>query len=378
MVSIEPVASAADLRDFIRLPRRIYAGLPGFSPPLDMESGTALDPERGAFFTHGEARYWLARRDGVPVGRIAAMADYAAGRTQPGIGSFGCLDAVDDAGIVAALVGAARAWLSGQGYGTVRGPFQLSINGESGLLVDGHTEPPMVLMPWHPPYLQALVLAAGLAPAKDLLTYRFDAASFAAGERARDIGRRVARTGLSIRPFRPDDLDAEADIVCRLFNEAWADNWGFVPMQKAELRIVLASLRPFLTPDHALFAEIDGEPVSFVFVLQNLSELARGLGGRLLPFNWIRLLWRLRFHAYGSARIVLMGTGRTTRGGVLGGLLPLYLLHALLERRHAHPIRSIEAGWVLEDNHSVRGLIEAQGGVLCRRHRIFEADLPVV
>lgn len=381
MISVEPVASRQDFRDFIALPRRIYGGISGFAYPLDAESRDVLHPARGSFFTHGKVVYWLARRDGRPVGRIAAMLDDAARETQPGVGTFGCLDAVDDAGVVAALIATARDWLARRGCRVMRGPFALSINNESGLLIAGQDEPAMVLTPWHPPYLARRIQEAGLAPVKDLLTYRIEVAATlapdpdAAAARARALAARVEAAGVTLRGLRIDRLDEEAQMICTLFNDAWRDNWGFVPMQVDEIAIVLRSLRPFLTPDNALVAQVDGRAVSFLFALQNLSELSRGLGGRMLPFNWLRLLWRVRTHRYRSARIVLMGSRADIRGSVLGSLIPLYLLRTLIERGRRYGLAYVEAGWILEDNRAVRTLIEQQGGVPCRRHRIFETQL---
>ncbi|MCC2111230.1 MAG: hypothetical protein KDJ16_04270, partial [Hyphomicrobiales bacterium] len=257
-LEIRPVAGRRDLARFIRLPRTLYRGLPGYRPRLDYEQRQVLDPRRGPFFSHGRARYWLAWRNGRAIGRISAQFDDLAplvDGNKPGF--FGCLDAIDDAGLVAALLAVAERWLVDNGADFIRGPFTLSINGESGLMLSGQTSAPMVLMGWAPAYLAGHVEAAGYRLAKQLYAYRLalsrEENAHAAALRNRLIAGRIALRGLDMT-----NLAGEAEMMRTVFNDAWADNWGFTPMAAPETDTLLRSMRPVLFSDCCVVCERAG------------------------------------------------------------------------------------------------------------------------
>ena len=363
-LEIRPVSGRRDLARFIRLPRTLYQGLPGYRPRLDYEQRQVLDPRLGPFFDHGRASYWLARRNGRLVGRISAQIDDLAPLVEgkkPGF--FGCLDAIDDAALVAALLATAENWLADNGAGLVRGPFTLSINGESGLMLAGQTSLPMVLMGWAPSYLAGHVATAGYRLAKRLYAYRLPLSreenAHAAALRNRLIAGRIALRGLNMA-----DLTGEAEMMRTLFNDAWADNWGFTPMAKRETGTLLHSMRPVLSSDWCAVCERDGRPIAFALLLPNLEEILQHFGGRLLPFNWLRLAWWVLRRRYRTGRIILFGVSREFRGSVLGASVPLILIDELLRRGTRWHVMEIELGWVLEDNAQVRALIEKVGGIV--------------
>jgi hypothetical protein len=343
--------------------------MPGFQPPLDFERMQLLDPKGAPFFTHGEAGFFIATDDnGRAIGRISAQIDQLAPADKAGIGHFGCLDAIDDAEVVAALIAAARRWHAGRGRHRLEGPFTYSINEEVGVQIEGQEKGDMVLMPWHPPYLGAHVEAAGLVPIKDFLAY-----SIAAEAGAQWTGARVARLAqaskVTIRHMNLKDLDGEAAIMTELFNASWKDNWGFIPLAAAELATLLKIIWPILKPSYGIFLEVGGKPSAFAFAMPNAYELVRGFKGKLLPFNWARLIWRIFTHEFTTGRVTLLGVRAELRDTLLGASLPIVAIANLIG---ANPVRGdIEMSWILDDNLRMRRIIESAGGAISKRYRVY-------
>jgi len=372
-VEIVEVRSRRDREDFIRLPGRLAAGDPAWVEPLHFERRQFLDPRHNPVFEHSRVRLWLARRGGRAVGRLSAQIDELAppaeGRR---VGFFGMPDARDDAAL-AALFETAEAWLRAEGAEVARGPFGLSVNQVSGLLVDGFEEPPSVMMDHHAPWLGPAVERRGYAKARDLLAYRVDPA----GRFPAAMRRAAERAGhdIAVRPLDPRRFEAEIHAVTEVFNDAWSDNWGFVPMTEAEIAAMAKELRPILPPDFVRIAERDGRAVGFSVMLPNVNEAAADLGGRLLPFGWARLLWRLKVSGVRSARVPLMGVRREVSGTPAGKLLPIRLIDALHGPALKRGVREIEMSWLLEENRGVRRLVEALGSRLAKTYRIYEKRL---
>jgi hypothetical protein len=372
MIDIRPVERADDLRQFIRLPRQLYCHCPGFVPPLDFERSKLLHPSHGSFFKNGTARYWIAWRDDRPVGRISAQLDQnSPNGGGAGIGSFGCLDAIDDTGVVSALLDTAALWLRAADMSKMRGPFTLSINGESGLQIDGQGERPMTWMPWHPGYLAPHVVAAGFIPVKDLLAY-----SLRHEPPQIEIPARLLQN-LTVRELTVKQLERDADIIREIFNSSWKNNWGFVPLTSADTTSLCRSFRPFLHKKCGLFVEKHGKPLGFGLFVPNLFDITRDLDGRLFPTNWMRFLWRVMRPGYRSVRAVLTGVHGDIQHTLLGGVVSVLLVNAAFRSWHhwPHPIEEVEMGWVLDDNHRMRSLLESRGCVVTKRYRLYERML---
>lgn len=371
---VQPVSGRRELSEFIRLPRRIYAGLPGFAPPLDQERREFLHPGRAPVFRRGQVQYWLAWRDGRAVGRISAQVDPVsiASWGEP-IGMFGCLDAIDDAQVVAELLATASRWLSDRGMEKVRGPFALSINEEPGLLIEGQEVTPMLLSPWHPAYLARHIEVAGLTPVKDLLAYCLSLNQPRVEETLRVPDRLIGQ--FTLRGPNLQRLRDEAEIIRGIFNDAWRGNWGFVPITADEMASISKSLRPLILKDSVIIAELEGEPVGFAMCLPNIYDCIYGFNGRLLPMNWARLAWRLFRRSYRSARILLMGIRSDLQFRPAGSVLPIAMVGEFVKRGLKYDLQEIEMGWVLEDNRRVRSLIEAYGGSVSKRFRLFEGSI---
>lgn len=369
-VEIVPVERDRELFDFIRVAGALARDDPAWIEPLVVERRRFLRPATNPVFAHADVRLWLARRDGRRVGRISAQLDHpavpVAGRR---VGFFGLVDARED-DVLAALFETAEAWLRERGAAFVRGPFSLSINQSSGVLVDGFASTPYVLMDHHDPWLGPAIARRGYAKARDLVTYRLDV-----GAGLPAAGRPLAawvRASLRLRPLDRRRFAEEIRVVTAIFNDAWAENWGFVPLTEAEIEAMADELKPILPDDFVQIAELDGRPVAFIVLMPNVNEAVAGLGGRLLPFGWVRLLWRLKVRGLGTARVPLMAVRREIAATMLGKLLPIALVHALEVPARARGVREIEMGWLLEDNHAVRRLTESVGGRLAKTCRVYE------
>ena len=375
-VEVLPVRDRAGMERFIRLPHALFRDDPHWVPPLWAERRAALSPEKNPWFRHAEAAFWIARRDGRDVGRVSAQDDRLAPRDPDGarIGHFGLLAAEDDGAVFAALLSAAEGWVAARGPKRMRGPFSLSINDQTGLLVSGFDAPPMLMMPHDPPYAGPRLEEAGYRKARDVLAYMVgtDAPLPPA---AAAVVRRGLPHGVSMRPLRRKALREEVSALIGIFNDAWAGNWGFVPFTPEEVAHLADELRPLLHDRLVWFAEFQGEPAAFAVCLPNLNEAIRDLSGRLLPFGWARLLWRLKVTGVRTARVPLMGVRRSLNKGLLGRVLPFFLVEALRKEAQALGIERIEMSWVLEDNAPMRHLAEAAGARAYKTYRVYERDL---
>jgi hypothetical protein len=363
------------LQDFVRLPRQLYRGLRGYSAPLDLQKREELDRRKNPYFAHAEAAFWLARREGRPVGRISAQIDRLESSLRPGVGHFGLFAAIDDGGVVEALCRRAEEWLASRGIRHVTGPFNLSINQESGLLLHGHEQEPMFLMPWDGPWLPQRLEAQGYRPARDLFAYRHDVLDQPQVKGRRLLDRIGRDPTVKVRFADLRRLDAEISVIAAVFNDAWADNWGFVPLTLEEVTHMARELRPFINDESMSVIEVDGEAQAFALALPNLLELSDGLDGRLLPFGWARVLTRYLTRAIRSERLALMGVKRRYRDNPLGAALAFLAIEKLREGSRKRGVVSAELGWVLDTNHRMRSMLEDAGARHYKTYRIYEKSL---
>jgi hypothetical protein len=369
-IRILSVATAAELRRFIRVPAGLYADDPAFVPPLEVERRDALT-RRNPLFEHLEAQYFLAVRGGRDVGRISAQVDRLV--ADPQLGFFGLIAAENDREVFAALFAAAEEWLRQRGRRRVQGPFSLSINEQTGLLVDGFGLPPMLFMPHDPRYAAGRIEALGYARAKDLIAYQIDARR-EFPPRIQRLIRRAESGGIRIRHIDMARIEEEFRLVMDIFNDAWRQNWGFVPFTGRELTHLATSLKPLIDPQWTAIAEYEGEAVAFGILLPNLNEVIHDFGGKLFPFNFVRLLLRLR-RGTKTARLPLMGVRRSFAGGLMGGMVPLLIIDSLRRQARAKGLVAAELSWILEDNRPMRTMVEALGAEAYKTYRVYEKVL---
>jgi hypothetical protein len=369
---IVPVQTARDLRRFIDVPWHLYANEPNWIPPLLLEQRHQFT-KKNPFFEHARAQYWIAYRGAQPVGRISAQVDdLHIERYQDATGHFGLIEAVDDAEVFAGLFAAAETWLREQGMQRVIGPFNLSINGDIGLLVEGFDTPPMFLMSHGHPYYDGRVAEQGYRKTKDVVAYLLDPTNTPPSVMLESARRADSSGRIRIRPIRMAQLREELAILSDIFNDAWSRNWNFVPFTKAEFDDLGASLKMFVPSEFVQIAEVDGQPAAMIVIVPNVGECIRDLNGRLLPFGWIRLLWRLKRHGPRSARVALMGVRKEYHRSTMATALAFSLINAVRQPILDRRIERLELSWTLEDNHPMRRIKERIGARKYKTYRLYE------
>ncbi len=372
-LAILPINGGRDLRRFLKLPLSLYADDPAWVPSLLIERRHHLSP-RNPFFAHARWQGWLAVREERPVGRISAQIDHLhLQRYGDATGFFGLLEAQDDEQVFQALFATAEDWLRQQGMRRVRGPFDLSINDSCGLLVEGFAFPPTIMMGHALPYYAHQIETQGYAGVQDLLAYRI-AVDFSTPPRLSALAARYAGR-IALRPLRRGCFREDLAILREIFEDAWSENWGFIPFTTAEFEQLGLHLKLLVDEDLLRIAEVDGEPAAMMVVFPNLNEAIRDLNGRLLPFGWLKLLWRLKVAGVKTARVPLMGVRRRYQGSALGAALALRMIVDLQQPVRRRGMREAEMSWILAENKGMRSIIEALGGVSYKRYRLYEKEL---
>ena len=372
-VRLVEATSSQAIRDFLHLPERIYKDDPAWVAPLMFEQKQRVF-ENKPLFAHCDVAAWVAYRDGVSVGRITAQLDQLQPEEDGGkVGYFGMIEAIDDAAVFDALFKTAQDWLRARGAAYMRGPYNLSINEDLGLLVENFDEPPFIMMGHAPRYYQQRLEGQGLEKIKDLVTYKVRP-DFDAPDVMKKLAERASRT-VTIRPLNRKNKAADYEAMRDIFNDAWSDNWGFVPFTKEEFEETAKVLSLLLSDDYIQFAEIDGRAVAFITAFPNVNEMIGDLRGRLLPFGWAKLLWRIKVKGARSARVALMGVRKEYQYSRLGPTLAFLVIDAVRHAMVKQNVTSVEMGWVLEDNHGMRHIIEAIGSDVYKTYRVYQKAL---
>jgi hypothetical protein len=370
---VVPVEGRRRLRQFIRLPWSIYQNDPAWVPPLLLERKEHLS-KRNPFFEHAQCKFWLAYRGATAVGRISAQVDQLhLERYEDSTGFFGLLEAEDKAETFQGLLKTAETWLRKQGMRRVLGPFNLSINQECGLLVEGFDTPPMVMMGHARPYYSVRVEENGYRKEKDLLAYRIDS-DFELTRAMRVVIKR-AKKRVHIRPLRRSVFKEELRILQDIFEDAWSQNWGFVPFTRAEFEHMGKSFKLLLPDDQVQIAEVDGVPAAFMVAVPNVNEAIKDLDGKLFPLGWLKLLWRLKVAYPKSVRVALMGVRQRYQNSRLAAALAVMVVEAARPPAVKRGVLSAEMSWILDDNVGMRNIIESLGGKAYKLYRIYSKEL---
>jgi GNAT superfamily N-acetyltransferase len=371
-VTIRTARRPVALKRFVDLPYELHAGTP-WIPPLKLERHGFLNRTLNPYFKHGEAEYFLAWRDGRVVGRVTAQIDRAFNEYHGNRwGMFGFLDLEDDPEVLAALLGAAEAWLRERGCDRVVGPMDFSMNEESGILIEGFELEPMLRQPWHPPYYQRLVEEAGLTKAMDLFSWNLEITN--RGTTMLPVLEELdqkARTehGVRIRKMSRLHLRREMDHFAEIYNAAWADNWGFVPYSKADLDAYALDLQLVYAPEWFMVAEKDGEVIAIAITLIDVNQVLKKMRGKVLPTGWWHFLWRNR--TVDRVRVGFLGVKPEYQH--TGVAAALYIAH--FDAAAATRQKGGEAGWILESNEAMNRGLEAMGGHIVKRYRVYERAL---
>jgi hypothetical protein len=340
-----------------------------------------LTPGKNPWFEHGEAQLFLAQKDGRTIGRISAHIDHLA-LTQPveqgmgpGTGFWGFFEA-EDAETAATLLAAAEDWLRAKGMTRAMGPFSFSYWDEIGLLIEGFDHPPTVMMAFNAASYQGWIEGRGYERAEDLFTYALDIANGFPELTNRIVASGERNSRIKIRRVNKRRFGEEAAIIIGILNDAWSDNWGFVPFTPAEIAYAGKKLKPLVFEDLVRIAEVDGEPVAFMMTLPDMNEKIKDFGGNLLPFNWAKLLWWLHAPKARTMRVPLMGVLKKLHSTRMASQLAFMLIEFI--RREAVPIYGAtrgDFGWVLASNGPMRSVGEAVGGKVNKVYRVYEKPL---
>lgn len=357
--------------EFVRVGTEIILESPPGIARLETELKDHLS-KINPYFMDSKVRLFIAYDHHRPIGRISAQITDI--NKETGTGHFGFL-AAKDSEALRAMLEAAQNWLKSEGCSKIEGPYSLSINDEVGLLVDGADKAPRILMNYSPGWMSKAIESFGYNPAKDLLAYDLDLKA-PLPETILKISNQAKETmGLEIREISRKNLKSDLKIVQNIFNKAWAENWGFIPISDADLAYMEHTLKPVLDPRLTHLAFFHGHPIAMIVALPDINEIIKDFKGKLLPFNWLRLLWRLKLKTPQNARVLLMGVVPEHQSGFKAGVSSLVIiteLHATLRDKN---YQSVEMSWILENNKPMRKLIERLGGEITRRYRVYEKEL---
>ena len=373
-ITIEAASGPKGRRDFIRAGKVAYRGDPHYIAPLEYEVGARLDPEANPALKGADVQLFLAKKDGAVAGRVSAFINpLHLERYNDATGHFGFLDAIDDPDVFAALLKAAEEFFRARGMKKSAGPFSFSVNEECGLLISGFDAPPYIMMPHGRPWYRRHVEAAGYAKAMDMHALRYiPRRQFIPDRRMKFIERALASPKVSIRNIDFKRFDAEIATLVDIYKDAWSDNWGFIPMTEAQIAHMAKELRPIIEPYNIIFCELDGEPVAFGLVLPNVMQAIRDFDGKLMPFNWAKLLWRLKVKKLPEARMPLMGVRKKLHGKPLGAAFAYKIIDMVNSANMDNGVVSSELSWILETNTDMLTMLSDMGGEIYKTYRIYE------
>jgi len=373
MLIVREVTDKRLLDTFIKVPWLVYTDDANWVPPLIFERREAFSAKH-PFFEHARWKAWIVYLEGVAVGRISAQIEQLhLDRYQDATGYFGLIESIPNPAVFKLLFDTAESWLRSQGMKRIVGPFNLNPNQETGLLVDGFDTPPNFMMGHGCNYYDSSVKDCGYTPAQELLAYEM-AIEFETPKIMQRLCQRVAGD-ITIRTLDKKFVERDLETMRDIFNDAWSENWGFVPYTENEFRALGKELLMILPKNFIHIAELDGEAVAFIVLLPNLNEIIGDLNGRLLPFGWLKLLWRLKVKFPTTSRTPLMGVRKKFHDTRLGAALAFMVIDATRKPALNKGLVTAELSWILETNKGMCSIIESMGGVINKRYRMYEKQL---
>ncbi len=377
MVEIRQTPMGGDLRDFLEVASYIYRGDPNFIRPIDMDLKERLNPKKNPFFEHGEGTIFTAYRNGKCVGRITAQIDREhLERYKDETGFFGFFDTIDDEEVARELIARAESWLRGKGMKHARGPLSLSINEELGVLVDGFDSPPFVMMPHHLPYQAGLIEKSGYTKLKDFFAWKYTVGELNA--RTKKAHAEVsAMPEVTSRMLSLKNIERDVELVVDIFNDAWSDNWGFVPLTRNEVKKMASDFRLILVPEITRIVSINGEPAAFAVAIPNLNDLIKDLNGKIFPLGLLKILYRLKVEGPKQGRLVFLGVRKKWRHQRKYAALASFMYAEMNNSGKKLGIKSGELSWTLEDNGAVNAGIKSMGAKVHKVYRLYTKAIGV-
>lgn len=373
-VVVREVRSPQDWERFIELPWKIYANDSHWVPPLRIAVRDMLDVQKNPFFKHAFMNAFLALRGEEVVGRIVGVVDENHNRFHQESAAFwGFFESIEDHGVARALFSSLEKWAIGRGASVLRGPVNLSTNHEAGLLVEGFESDPAIMMMYNPPYYSELIEKQGFIKAKDLLAYNVEQGSRFSERLLAQSERLKANGSVSFRTIQLRKFQQEVDTILEIYNDAWEDNWGFVPMNPEEFRHMAKDMKAIIDPELLLIAEVRGQPAGFGLALPDVNQAFKKIpDGKLLPTGLFKLLWNTKGPGkratINRCRILTLGIKKAYRNFSLG---PLFYTE-YLRRGPAAGYPTGEASWILEDNRAMNRALEMMCGKRTKVYRIYD------
>lgn len=374
-VRVVPVTTAAQRNDWLMLPHAVYRNDPAWVAPLHFIEKQRISPKHNPFFGFADVQLFVAYRGDKPVGRITAQINrrYLEAH-KDATGHFGFFDCLDDQEAADALVAAAADWLKARGMQRMEGPFNFSINQECGLLVAGFDTPPAIMMTHATAWMPGLLEKAGMSQSMDMHAYRFEPSKMP--DRLLRLAAMAKKSSdVTVRPIDTKRFREEVLTLIDIFNDAWHDNWGFVPFSDAEIDAMIGEMKLFFRSNYGRMVMYKGKEVGVMIALPNINEAAASFDGRLLPFNWAKLLWWLWREQGESVRIPLMGLRREVQGTPMAAAMLALLTSDFLEEARSYPLRWAEFSWVLDVNRPMKALAELAAGKPAKTYRIYGKTL---
>ena len=368
MGGIEVVAvDKKALKAFVELPYVLYRNDPYWVPPLRIAVKELLDRVKHPFYANAEAEFFLARRDGQTVGRIAAIIDRNHNQAHDErAGFFGFFECVDEVAVASSLMTRAREWVYERGAQFIRGPVNPSTNYECGMLIEGFDSSPMVMMTYNPPYYPVLMDRIGLRKAKDVHAYLSSSQIIHMRKIERVAERAFAKNGVRIRPINMKDYQSEVNRVWQVYLAAWSRNWGFVPMTKEEFFQMGKEMKQILKPELVLIGEVGDRIVGFALALPDINEALKHAGGSLFPTGLLKILYYQRL--IHSVRVLALGVTEEHRAAGLGAAFYATLVHNARKLGYG----KCEMSWILEDNVLMNRSLQVMGAKRYKTYRIYE------
>ena len=372
-VSIQPWEIKSNLTEFIKFPWQVYKDDPNWVPPLLVERKEFFDKKKNPFFKHADVIFYLAKRNGKTVGRIAGIVNYKHIEThQEKTGFFGCFECVQDYAVAKLLLDTVREWLKSKGMEIMRGPANFSSNEEWGFLTEGFDSPPVIMMTYNPPYYLEFMESYGMVKAKDLYAYYIDKNRLPP-ERVNKMAELIKkRENVTIRTINMKDFVGEVARIKQIYNAAWSKNWGFVPMTDEEFNHMAKSLKQVIDPHLVFIAEVNGRPAGFSLALPDVNQALIKLNGRLFPVGILKLLWHTKIkNKIDGVRIITMGVVHEFQKRGIDTVFYVATFDVGIKRGYTWA----EMSWVLEDNVMMNRVLDLLGATLYKKYRLYEIPI---
>lgn len=376
-LSLIEVNTKSERQDFVRMTIDLYNDDKSFVQPLDFEILARLDPEANPLLKDNDHQLWVVKSGGRIVGRIGAIINKAyIHQYKENTGHFGYFEAENNEAVIELLFATAKNWLHERGMTKIAGPYNFSVNEECGLLIDGFERSPVVMMPHGKPYYQKFMANHGFEKATDMYALWYPARyEFMPEKRKKFVAKLLAKDRVEVRNFNFKNFQQEILTSVEIFNDAWATNWGFVPLSQAEAKHMASDLRPILEKHNTVMCLVDGEPAAFGIVLPNINEIIKDMNGKLLPMNWVKFLWHLKVKKVSTARMPLMGIAKKYQGKPLGAAFAYKIIEMVNNSSIENGITHAELSWILESNKAMLTMLEDIGAVIDKTYRIYEKPL---